>query len=486
MTLRARLLAGVALIAAVLLAVGVSVSIVQHDYFVAQLDEQMKPLLPRAGQIINSFGARNSNRRPGRSMAGPLGAPTPLPDGAGPVSPVAPGTVNFGDVFVGILSTDDSFAATLPPVSDPELVPKIPTRIAIGVPFTTATSAGHSTTVRAIIVQAPRGERVLFALSSRRADSALRRLVLNLAIGGLVVLAVLAIVVWWVIRLGLRPIRQMTAAADAIVAGATSRRIAVVDNVTEAGRLGLALNVMIDSNEASQQQLRQFVADASHELRTPLTTLRGYTSLYDQRGLEAPGALDDAMRRINNEATRMARIVEELLLLAEMDEHEHVVREPVDLSLILRDLVADLRVVQPDRLVRDDIATNLVVFGDAHHLTQALAAIATNALRYTPVDSTIAVAAHVDDASGTLPNGSKSRVKIEIVDAGPGIESQHLPHLFERFYRGDAGRSRQMGGSGLGLAIVASIIERHGGRYGVNSEVGVGSSFWIELPTANL
>ena len=451
MSLRARLLAGLVLVLVALVGAGVSVSLVQRDYLYGQLDEQL------------ISGVSNFDH-----MTGPNGRPLLGPGFRGGRRSRIP-----GEVFVGFLSADGSVTAMPEMQADAALAPELASDTAIANPTTLPTRADDSKNVRVVTAKLRSGVTMVFAVSTTAADQTLRKLVVTLLIGGLAVLAVVALVVWWVIRLGLRPIRRMTEAADAIAGGAVDRRVEGTEGRTEAARLGHALNVMIDTSQASQDRLRTFVADASHELRTPLTTLRGYTALYNAGGYPDDAALDDAMRRMNQEANRMSRIVEDLLLLAELDERTgDRAADVVDLASLLRDLASDMRAVQPDRVVTVDAPSEVNVIGDAHHLTQAIAAFTTNAMRYTPIDTPVLVRANIV--------GKVAR--IEVTDEGPGIDPAHVPHLFDRFYRADVGRARRDGGNGLGLAIVASIVDEHHGRCGVQSVVGSGTTFWIELP----
>ena len=473
MTLRSRLLAALALVVVTLGIAGVAVTTVQRNYLTDQLDQQLDTFARNPAGVVSrlagpgALGGLSTVPAPGRVPGrGPRRGPGGGPGGGG--SPV------LADVYVGRIAADGRLVTLLAPANDPQLRPKLSGRDHFPTPTTVETSAGRAPRVRVVMVPVPDGSRAVFAVSTSRADDAAERLVVTLAIAGLVVLAVMALVVWWVIRLGLRPIQHMTEAADAIAAGARDRRVEVPADGTEAARLGQALNTMIDTSQAAETRLRQFVADASHELRTPLTTLRGYSSLHASGGLPDQVAVDDAMRRINEESTRMSRIVEELLLLADLDEHRTPAHERVDLAPILTDLAVDLRVVQPERPVEITGPDSVAVMGDRDQLTQAIAALTTNALRYTPSTSVIElrISAEVNTA------------RIEVVDHGPGIDSEHLPHLFDRFYRADTGRARRSGGNGLGLAIVASIVTAHGGTYGVESGPGSGSTFWIELTLA--
>ena len=291
--------------------------------------------------------------------------------------------------------------------------------------------------------------------------------------------AVVGLLLWWVDRLGLRPIAEMTDAADAITAGDTTRRVPPGPPGTEAARLGEALNAMIDTNAATQERMRRFVADASHELRTPLTTLQGYAALHTGRvgpptdaGTPADAEMADAMRRMGDEAARMRRLVDGLLDLARLDDLGVLEREPVDLAVVVRDVASDLRVVAPDRVVTVEAPATLVVTGDRDRLTQALVGLTSNAVRHTPAGTPVWL---------TLVELADA-VRVDVADAGPGIPPEHLAHVFERFHRVDRGRSSASGGTGLGLAIVDAIARAHGGSASVTSQPGRGSTFSLTLP----
>ena len=439
MTLRTRLLAALVALLVVLAAAGAIVTVLQRGYLYDQLDQRIETLTGRPGPVVKRL------LRGGVNDTGPVLALT--------------------EVHVGVIR-NGKLVTLLAPTDDPDLVPAISAGDRFDRPTTASTAAGQATHVRLVTAGMGDGVVAVFAIATDSADDASSRLVFTLSVVAVVVLAIVALIAWWVIRLGLRPIRRMTEAADAISAGATDRRIEVEPGPTEAARLGHALNTMIDTSQAAEARMRRFVADASHELRTPLTTLRGYSALKE-------GDTVDAMRRINQEATRMARIVDDLLDLTDMDEHGVADRTPFDLAPVLRDLVSDLRVVQPERPITLSCPHELPIVADRDRIVQAAAALATNALRHTSADSPVEISGAPTDTGG---------VRIEVTDHGTGIAQQHLPHLFDRFYRVDRSRARASGGNGLGLAIVAGIVDAHGGRYGVRSQPGGPTTFWFELP----
>jgi two-component system OmpR family sensor kinase len=268
----------------------------------------------------------------------------------------------------------------------------------------------------------------------------------------------------------------MARTADAIASGDLSHRVDDDDTRTEAGRLGAAINSMLDTIEIafhdraeSEASVRRFAADASHELRTPLTSIRGYLELWEVGGLRDDDAFPDALRRVRQEATRMGSLVEDLPLLTRLDHHT-LERVPVRIDQLAHDAVQDARAVEPSRVitVRTERA---VVLGDEMRLRQVFANLLANARVHTPPDG------HVDVA--VVSDGPT--VRIEVGDEGPGIPPDAMGKVFERFYRAEESRSRSNGGSGLGLAIVAAIAEAHGGTASVTSTVGAGSRFVVAL-----
>ena len=304
-------------------------------------------------------------------------------------------------------------------------------------------------------------------------------LVEGLVIAG--VLLLLAALSWVLVRVGLRPLERIGRTADAIAAGDLSRRVDVATPKTEVGRLGLALNAMLErleeafrQREASEGRLRRFLADVSHELRTPLASIRGYSELFRIGAARKPEDADKAMSRIEEEAARMGVLVEDLLALARLDEMRNRTAEAVDVGQLAEDAVADARAIDPSRAIEVHRGGEAIVLGDPNQLRQVLANLMRNALVHTPPGTAVEVT--------TRRKGGE--VELEVRDHGPGLPTEHPEELFERFSRGrvdlkggpmdrEGGpmdREGDRGGAGLGLAIVRAVAEAHGGRAAVRED----------------
>jgi len=302
-------------------------------------------------------------------------------------------------------------------------------------------------------------------------DATVNRLRLAVIAAGLVVLGVLIAAGFWVGRLGLRPIAEVTDVADAIAAGDRSRRVTGARRGTEAGHLAQAFNLMLDEQQALEGRLRQFIADASHELRTPVSVILGITDLWRQGQLRSGESRDDAMRRIGQSGRQMGGLVEDLLLLAHLDEGRPLERVPVDLVPLIRGAVLDSSATDPSRDIAVDVPDRVVVEGDEAALRQVIANLITNSLRYTPQNATIAIRA----------SRQQSQAVFEVVDSGPGMRAEDAARAFDRFWRADPSRTRS--GTGLGLPIVAGIVAAHGGRVALRSDPQRGTTVRVELPT---
>jgi signal transduction histidine kinase len=334
--------------------------------------------------------------------------------------------------------------------------------------------------------------------------------VAELITGGALIL-LLALGGRWLIGRGLAPLSEMAGTAQRITTqGDLTARMPDADTSTEVGRLGAAINTMLDRIQQafgarlrSEHKVRQFAADASHELRTPLTTIRGYAELYRQGAL-GDSELPDAMRRIEQEARRMGTLVAELLELARLDRTSSLDITETDLSVLVRDAVADARAVEPARPVRAEAPDCLVAAVDEARIRQVLANLLGNVRSHTPVATATAVRlAQV-----------RGGVVLEVADAGPGMADGDAARAFDRFYRGaerhnggpvpspavgygpgsaraashdsgnGSGDAAESGGSGLGLAIVAAIAQAHGGQATLESAPGHGTRVRVWLPAA--
>jgi two-component system OmpR family sensor kinase len=330
-------------------------------------------------------------------------------------------------------------------------------------------------------------------------------LVNDVLVTGLV-LVLLALAAASVVRIGLRPLTRMEDIAAEIAGGDLSRRVTDADPHTESGRLGMALNTMLARIEealqdrtASEQRLRQFLADASHELRTPLTSIQGFAELYRRGGARPGPELDEAMGRIEDEVGRMRLLVNDLLLLARLDEERPLERRPVDLLAVAADAVRDAHIRVPTRFVQlsglDDSAATfepVTVLGDEARIRQVVTNLVANAVQHTPDDTEVVVRVGrcrggVGDTSGATarvgqaPDDQDVAI-IEVVDTGPGMSPGDGRRAFERLYRADPSRVRRHGGAGLGLSIVAAIVQAHGGQVELWTALGEGSRFRVLLP----
>ena len=328
-------------------------------------------------------------------------------------------------------------------------------------------------------VAAVGGNLLVVAIPLDDVDSTLSRLLLlELAIaGGIVLVIVVATIL--LVRRGLQPLERIGSTARSIVLTDLSQRVTPADERTEVGRLGLALNTMLSQleeafteREVNEQRLRHFVSDASHELRTPLTSMRGYAELLRRNPDMAPDDLTVAMRRIDEETQRMGILVDDLLLLARLDQGRPLESRPVDLEALVADACADARAADGDRVISSRVHAPLVVSGDEMRLRQVLSNLVRNALVHTPAGTPVEIGLRRENGSAVL----------EVVDHGPGIAVEHRGRVFERFYRADAQRSGDQGGSGLGLSIAAAVVAAHGGRIAVDQTVGGGATFRITLP----
>jgi two-component system OmpR family sensor kinase len=361
-------------------------------------------------------------------------------------------------------------------------VPSLPSPLPDGgtSTFTTRAAGGSPVRFRVLVESFDQVGRVLVvAIPLTDVTQTLARLVAIEAVVTIVTLVGLGALAWWLVRRELRPLDDMGATAGRIAAGDLSERVRPADPRTEVGRLGLALNGMLEQIErafaqraATEEKLRRFLADASHELRTPLTSIRGYAEVFRRGARDDPEDLATAMRRIEEEGGRMGVMVDELLMLARLGEGRQPEHEPVDLARLADDAANDARAAHPGHPVSLETSGEPVVLGDEHQLRQVIANLVGNALRHTPEGTAVHIAVRDDDAGAVL----------EVADDGPGMSPEVAARVFEPFYRADPSRTRGTGGAGLGLAIVAAVVEAHGGRVDLRTAPGEGATFTVRLP----
>jgi signal transduction histidine kinase len=270
----------------------------------------------------------------------------------------------------------------------------------------------------------------------------------------------------------LSPVKRVTATAQSIASSSDlSRRVNYHGPKDEIGQLAATFDQMIEQLDWLMRSQRSFVADASHELRGPLTVIRGNVDLLKRNLSEEDRS--ESIRVLEAEMTRMTRVVNDLLVLAEVESGQLDREQTVSLKELLLDAHERALQLAGERQVVIGRQEDLWVKGDAHRLDQLLGNLVGNAIKYTPEQGTVTLSLYQD--------GDWAR--LDVADTGMGIPAEHLPHIFERFYRVDKARSRRSGGSGLGLAIVKGIAEQHGGKVSVTSEPGKGSTFsvWLRL-----
>jgi two-component system OmpR family sensor kinase len=413
------------------------------------------------------------------------GMPEPLPGVQEPFGHLGPPA----GTYVAVVNTDGTtvFADSLNcsnPCDAP--VPTLPANLpgsssggASATTFTTGATDG-STRFRVQATPVPGGTLVI-GIPLTELTATTRRLLGIEVIVSLAVVALAAALASWFVRAGLKPLDDMGTTAGAIAAGDLSQRVEPSDDRTEVGKLGAALNSMLaqieaafDERRASEDRLRRFVADASHELRTPITSIRGYAELFRRGADRRPEDLATSMARIEAEADRMGVLVDDLLLLARLDQGRPLVHEPVDLAALARDAVDAARAIDPKRAIELDAPDQAVVDGDAGRLRQVLDNLIENARVHTPTDTRTVVTVEADADTAT----------ISVADDGPGMDPDVAARAFERFFRGGLARARSTGGAGLGLSIVAAIVEAHGG--GVRVADGPGARIVVTLPVGRV
>jgi two-component system OmpR family sensor kinase len=459
LSLRARLVLGVIALATVgLAAADVATYASLRSFLLARTDETLADLRRGAEHDLESGCSHHDRRAP------PGGSPSD---------------------FFQLRSADGTAVCALQvagyPGSETASPPKLPETITIDGGSREFTVPAENGDGRYRVSAAWEGDSIIVAATLLDdVDATLNRLLLIMVLVTTLVLASLAWLGLWVVRMGLRPLDAIEATAAAIAGGDLSRRVERAEPHSEVGRLGIALNAMLAqietafrAKDASERKLRRFVADASHELRTPLSAVRAYAELFTRGADRRPDDLARSMKGITRESERMSVLVDDLLLLARLDEGRPLEREPVQLENVVREAVDTARAVEPDRPIDLEVDKARVV-GDHGRLRQIVDNLLANVRMHTPAASPVHVRLARNDGQAW----------IEIEDSGPGMEPGEVERVFERFYRSDDSRSRRTGGVGLGLSIVSAVARAHGGNVNASSRPGAGATFRITLPLA--
>ncbi|MEE1785748.1 HAMP domain-containing sensor histidine kinase [Streptomyces sp. SP17BM10] len=459
-------------------------------------------LVEQIDQQLQRYGPALSHRPAGKLS--PPDVPGRPAQGAGRRGQYLP-----SQYLVQYLSSDGKVQGVMrQPVSDTDPAPQLagldPAATAPDVPFDLPDQRGHRTWRVLVLPLQPQRSApatagayaspqvtptyLMVAVSREDIDATIRKLRTSfLAIGG-AVFVLIAALGFFAVRTGLRPLRTIEAGAARIAAGELSHRMPGPSSRTEVGRLSIALNGMLTQIEAafaaraeSEARMRRFIADASHELRTPLAGIRGFTELYRMGALPTEEDVRRTMTRIESEAVRMGTLVEDLLVLARLDEERPLDLAPMDLRTLAADALHDLTALDPTRPVAltgpagTGAPGAAPVLGDEARLRQVVTNLVGNAVKHTPPGTPVRIGV------GGGPDGV---CLLEVADSGPGLTEEQALQVFERFYRVDASRSRQDGGgAGLGLAIATALTHAHGGTLTLQTAPGSGATFRVELPT---
>jgi two-component system, OmpR family, sensor kinase len=448
MSLRARLLAAAVLLLSCLSLSGYLIIRTVERSGLHQLDGQLTASVPIAIGV--------THQQPFPSIGPPR---VPQPD-------------RLSDAYLAVITDGQRTTVASPQAANgrqPQTPPSAATSITTAKPRTVPSlnGGGHW---RAILVQFPDGHQLLVAVYMGQINATITDLRTAIFVAGAVTAAILLAAGFWIERLGLRPIARMQRTAEAILSGDRKQRVPIPSAGAETAALASALNSMLDQQQAIEDRLRQFVADASHELRTPTSVISGLAQIWRQGDFRDGQALQDAMRRIGQESSRMKALVEELLLLARLDEGMPLQDRPVDLATLTHGIVQDAAASNPSRHITTQLEPNILTPGDESALRRVITNLVTNALVHTPSESAITV---------RLTRQSNSCL-LEIQDTGPGMTETEASRAFDRFWRAETSRTRT--GSGLGLPIAQAVVNAHGGTIRLQSTPQQGTTVDVELP----
>lgn len=451
-----------------------------RTFLIAQVDAQLESVSTTSGIRLDRAGIA-SDRAQTQGENEPLFRPFQ------PIREVP------SEISISLLDREGVVVGTLGGAQSPQQVQNVISGLTVekieeqgDAPFTIIGDNGNSVEYRALARVLPGGVgSVITAISLEGVERSINQLRFLFFAVGIVVLLLLALLARRIIGISLKPLTQVEETAEAFAKGDYSARLPEARGDTEVGRLTWSLNQMLtriaesfEARKASEEKLRRFVADASHELRTPLTAIRGFAELHRQGAVVGEEKTADLVRRIEQESIRMSTLVEDLLLLARLDQSREMERAPVDLKTLITEAVTSAKAAGPNHPITLSMPSDdIFILGDSMRIHQVISNLLANARTHTPIGTAISISLQSD----------KDGVQLEVSDNGPGLSKEDQERIFERFYRADPSRARNGGeGTGLGLSIVDAVMRAHGGKVSVISELGHGATFKLFFPIQDL
>lgn len=481
-SLRDRLTAGVLVLSAIGFGgAGITSQFLLRTYLIGQVDDQLNSVIGGTASRVNEAGIvsdEESNLQYSESSEDSRKIST------APVAPLnrVPTSISvtlldpFGNLIGGIGGDLNSHRIT------DYVKGLLPNQVvAFGEkPFTIATPGADFRVVTRVLPSATGS--IVVAQSLADFDRTTNRIGRVFLFIGIIVLLLIGFAARQMIKFSMKPLEAVQETAERIAAGDLSARLENVEPDTEVGRLSASLNTMLGQIEESfalrtesEEKLRRFIADASHELRTPLTAIRGFAELHRQGAVPAGAKTKELIGRIEQESIRMGALVEDLLLLARLDQARQMEFQPVDLVHVIAEVVASATAAGPAHPITVVMPPELYTLGDSGRIYQVFTNLLANARVHTPAGTTITITAKSEEG-GAL---------ITIADNGPGLSGEDQKKIFERLFRADPSRQRSnRAGSGLGLSIVDAVMAAHGGRVEVSSKPGLGATFTLFFPNA--
>jgi two-component system OmpR family sensor kinase len=451
-----------------------------RTFLIAQVDAQLEAISTTSGIRLDRAGI-TSERSESNNENEPL------------FKPFEPIREIPSEISVSLLDSEGVVMGTLGGAQSPQQVQNVISGLTVAelrikgdTPFTIESSDRNRSEYRVLARILP-GEigSVITAVSLDGVEKSINQLRFLFFAVGLIVLFFLAFIARRIIGISLKPLTQVEETAEAFAKGDYSARLPEARGDTEVGRLTWALNQMLgkieesfEARKASEDKLRRFVADASHELRTPLTAIRGFAELHRQGAVKGEAKTGELVQRIEQESIRMSSLVEDLLLLARLDQSREMEKSPVDLKTLIKEAVTSAKAAGPNHPIEVQLPEDdLFVLGDSMRIHQVISNLLANAQTHTPAGTEITVKLEEEEKG----------VSIEVIDNGPGLSKEDQTRIFERFYRADPSRVRNGGeGTGLGLSIVDAVMRAHDGTVSVRSELGHGATFKLFFPIRDL